>query len=458
MLTFEHSYTDNPYAYLFSVYNGETFGAFIPGTRIPKGRDEVANNSAAIYTERKDYIFLNAKYDFSWATLTSNTGFQSYANKQGFDIDGTHDALGGALFGNPSQVLTQEFDLSSSGSGPFQWVVGVFAMNWVDYTSHLHLSIFGSPFRVASTTGQTTNSYAGFADATYRLTDQLFITLGGRYGVDQISAIQNAERPSTSFNSFTPRAVLRYQFLPNTNVYASVSQGEKSGLFNTAATPPTIVQPEKLTAYEIGVKTAQPMWQFEASTYLYNYTNLQVTALKSAVVETLNAASAQIYGVEGHLRVALTDNLSLDATAAYNHAQYTSFPNAPQFVFVPGAGVETISVNAAGKTMERSPTFSANVGVTYSHEAFGGTFVASANYSYQTEVFFDFADTERQPAYGLLNLRAAWTSPDKLTVALYAKNVSDQSYITQVIGEAPFALLDTWGAPSTYGVEISKRF
>src|SRR5262249_15125984 len=135
-----------------------------------------------------------------------------------------------------------------------------------------------------SVSPQNTKAWAGFGEATWNVMENLFLTGGVRYTSEKkeaasytVAGVQTVAS-SARFHNFSPRAVIRYQFAENSNVYASYTQGFKSGLFNvTSSTSP--VKPEKIKAYEAGVKTdIGSRIRFNAAVYHYDYTDLQVSA------------------------------------------------------------------------------------------------------------------------------------------------------------------------------------
>ena len=101
-----------------------------------------------------------------------------------------------------------------------------------------------------------TDTVAGFADLTYDFSDQLSLSVGGRYTWDKRKAVilrQNYLgggspvfggagvafgvpgtnfRGSSTFNKFTPKATLSFKPNPDTTLYASFSQGFKGGGFD----------------------------------------------------------------------------------------------------------------------------------------------------------------------------------------------------------------------------------
>ena len=123
-----------------------------------------------------------------------------------------------------------------------------------------------------------------------------------------------------------------------------------------------------------------------------------------------------------------------------------------QWHAVPGRLFLPSSVVADGNTMQRAPTWSGNLAVEYETSLSGGSTVAlNANYFYTSQIFFDSVEQFSQGSYGLLNLRATWTSPDdRIAVSVFGANVTDEEYLSAVL-PVPFGILQNHGPPVTYG-------
>lgn len=152
-------------------------------------------------------------------------------------------------------------------------------------------------------------SYAGFADATFDITDTLAITAGLRYTEDQkefgrytefneyalafgfptetrIDADGNYDPDGElgylvseeSWSQLTPRLVLDWNVTDAVLLYASYSEGYKAGGFNSAGEilAPAF-DPEEVTNYELGMKSTwlDNTLRINAAGFYYEYDNLQ---------------------------------------------------------------------------------------------------------------------------------------------------------------------------------------
>jgi iron complex outermembrane recepter protein len=217
-------------------------------------------------------------------------------------------------------AVTQEFDLSSKPGGPFDWVVGGFFLHsrtsdaYAQYLRNAEEpgapNTIGIPDAAAEAIAEpeidagtlyfeTANafrreSYSGFGQATYHMTDTVRATAGFRYTVDKNTTfldnyygdptiggglVHLAQRAS----KLTWKGELDYQMTPENFIYESVSTGFKPGGGNPGTAPlvvPAQYRPETITAFEIGSKNSFLDNKFIANLAIFDYQdkNLQYHA------------------------------------------------------------------------------------------------------------------------------------------------------------------------------------
>jgi iron complex outermembrane receptor protein len=339
-----------------------------------------------------------------------------------------------------------------------------------------------------------TSSYAAYVNGTYSFTDQLFFSAGVRY-TDEIKKFNEncgetigtciageslwSSGPPTdekSFVNFSPGGTLRYALTPNSSVYGSISRGFKSGTFdslNTAQSPTPLppIQPEIITAYEVGYKGNERGVRIETAAYYYDYKNLQVSQLAvgpGGVLTTVvdNAASARIYGAEASLGVNPLERWRLDLGAAFNHARYTSYPAASADI-IEGGFITQGTQNWAGLPLPRAPDWTATATSDYTMPVgAAGKLDLVLNLYYSSSYVpnsdsFDPATHQllfEQGGYALTNGSLTWTAPhDHFWVMVYANNIFDRRYRIYY-GSLPFGAYDVENAPVWYGVRVGYNY
>jgi iron complex outermembrane recepter protein len=210
-----------------------------------------------------------------------------------------------------------------------------------------------------------TKSYAPYLQATYKITDTLSATLGGREQYDstvnQASVSQNYTVPFQGFpmvvglfaapqlpgaaiirtatpleKNFTYTASLDWKITPDTMVYATTRKGVETGGINNllAITDPHyFYQPEIAKDVEAGIKSTMHFGDIEIRSNVdaYNiwYSNVQertTTLENGAVVGYLgNVAAEKIYGAELSLDIVLSKWFDIGLYDNYNNAKYTNW-------------------------------------------------------------------------------------------------------------------------------------
>jgi iron complex outermembrane receptor protein len=475
LLAYTYSSTDNPWPNDTIARNGQTIGSIVPGNLIATGRGEVSGNAPNFVHQNTDATTLTSTFKFSAADLVSYTGYREDGVRQGLEYDDTPANIYAAEWQIPDKTFTQELDLTSKGSGPFQWVLGGFYMHYEDiyhYQTNNSATATGFPYVPIFSSKNTTESYAGFADGTYQVSDNWFLTAGGRYSHDQaclsfdLYPYALLGNGCTTFTNFSPRVVARYKIDDTSSMYASYTEGYKSGALPGSAFSFTPVQPEKIDAFEVGYKLSAGAIRANVAAFYYDYKDIQVTAYGAGGTSiTQNAADSHIYGLDGDFVWQATRDLTFNLSGAYTHARYQDFDGAIAFNQDLNAHSAsygeflTSEVNASGYQMQRTPNFAGNVGAHYGIDLNGsGRLTLSASLYYTSSFYFDAVEQLPQAAYSLLNLRATWTDPTgHIDVSLFGNNVTNTTYFAANFTDT-FASRAVYGAPALVGGTVTYRF
>lgn len=496
LLRYQHGHTDDPSPLLIASYTESVPSSSLLPFTIATGapfagpgqftfnRNEIASGSTP---SEQEYLRSNTnviqgtiKADLGFADLTSYTQYR----KEDIDssISLSYSAVPPQLgLPNDNATFSQELLLTSKPGSKLQWTTGLFYFQNRDtYLVYFdYLPSFGITSRCCEFgSSATSKSLAAFLDVTYEVSPKLFITAGARYSHDWDSNVYStpafgvrtdatqANYDSVKQNHVTPRFVIRYKPTDQSSIYASYTKGYKGAMLDLGAGVPILVQPETIDAYEAGFKYDTHMLSFEAAGFYYNYKNLQVSLYENALAHIRNAASSEIYGLDGQMRYTVSDHFQVNLGAAWVHARYKDFPNAP--IYVPcysngscasGTAFPVIGQALTNVTMQRTPEFTGNIGARYKTEVSGGNLQLSGNLSYSSKLFFGPSGIQfPQKAYEVLSLRAQWTDPsDRYSIAVYGDNVTNSRYLTQVqYGNSGIGA--NWSKPVTYGVELGVKF
>ncbi len=301
-----------------------------------------------------------------------------------------------------------------------------------------------------------TQSWAGFGDFSYDVTDRLQISLGGRWTTDRregsvyriyevglgspqfggpgkLLQVRTNYTNTHNFEKFTPHLAASFKLTDAVSTYASYSEGFKSGGFDMRGdaflTPQTSngYGPEFVKSYELGVKGSFFDHRLDLNTaaFFADYTDLQVTIQTPAtppavgiasVVENAGKSTIDGFEIEGHARPGgpITANFSVGlADANFDHTPLLAASNVLVFQNTPKwTGYFQLVYTAPEPVLNGK--LSANVGASY----------RSKTYQYS----FPIPQID-QPAYTLYDANITWTSAsDRWRVGLHGLNLSDEHY------------------------------
>lgn len=326
------------------------------------------------------------------------------------------------------------------------------------------------------------NSYAGYFQASYDLTEKLSVTAGMRRLVERrywkhhqqtpgelgwadafSNVIVNADE---RFDHWTVLTNVQYQWTDDVMTYATYSTGYKSGGFNgrvNEVLPQTLeaFQPETVDSYEVGVKGSlfDRRLIANASFFYTDYENIQQTVLASAsdgsfasVVE--NAGKATIRGGELELKARPFPRVDLSAGLGW-----TDFDYKENLSFNNDGELE----NNRGRKPYNTPQFTMNLSAAYTLDTPFGEVTPRVSWYHQSVVNYseEVAWLTEQDTFGLLSARVGLELNDgKTEVALWGTNLLDRVYSDNAISfDDGFAVADIfYGPPRLYGIEIIRHF
>jgi iron complex outermembrane receptor protein len=266
--------------------------------------------------------------------------------------------------------------------------------------------------------------------------------------------------------------------------YFTYSQGFKGGGFNGVATggtssvgtgPAFKYDPETLDNFEIGFKLVgfDRRATFNASFFLGKYEDIQVTQIRDTgfgpdgaptiARVTDNAAKGTTKGVEFELQTTPIDGLVVTSSIGYTDAEYDDFSDAL-------SDFDGTTIDRSGDRFLFTPRLQTFLGLQYSiaipglqGSALEGWLTPRAEWAYTSSIQWLGPEVPEatQSGYNLLNARLSYAFwDDRAEVAMWAKNLLDEAYFTNVtpIASTIGLITQAYAAPRTYGAEISYRF
>ena len=483
VLGYNYLTVDNPLALAYMVYAKSPFGG-----NANYQRDHTQLTMAPVWSvDQNEYTALIEVQTGDTGTLSSHTSYMKNSTYVVFDFDARPFNAYLGRTNSYDKAFIQSLDYEWNASDNLNVLVGA---QYLDIKStsmgNSHIFLASGPILSSSFVRLRSKSWAAYADATIEAVPGLFLTGGVRYSSDKKSIHSEAPIGNTrvngdqakTFNSTTFRAVGRYELGGGMNVYASFSQGFKSGIYNTLGAPSS-VSPEKINAYEIGWKFGRGPFNAAISAFHYDYKNLQVQSLVNGNgVRLTNAASAKIDGVEASLQAEIGENFSIRAGLSYLDSRYDSFPEASA-VLITAAGLNNSTVNNlqnwSGLQMPRAPEWSGNLGATYNlRNVLGGRIETSADMSFSSSFYpsnnsyipsaSDPTNPKagtpryRENGYVLVNGQIMWhDESDHLSFGVFAENLTNTRFkaINAGSGYGDYVAYNT---PRVIGARIGFSF
>jgi iron complex outermembrane receptor protein len=445
--------------------------AFLPASRIASHAWEYSGDADPFAVTKQKSVSLRGEIEAGPGTLTTTT---AYIHNWGvLTSDGDNSALPLSYLYIPyfNNSFQQELVYSTRQLGRAHAVAGVFYYR----TNGGYRPLVINSYAQALYTRDKGEAYAGFGEVVVDVTDRLRVTGGIRYSHETqrgygAAVIGSRTAPAAlpklgeaTWDAWTPRASALYRLSERTNAYFAYSQGFKSGLFNTVSFQRTPVRPEKVRAYELGLKSRElPGLALDVAGFYYDYKDLQQPTIISAgtvlLQELRNAAVARIYGVEANAAWTVTPAFGLTGGVTWLHARYKRFPGAVINVPTGLGGNRAVAVDASGNVMIRSPTWSGNLTGRYVVETAYGPVDAAATVFYSSKIYFEIGNRVVQPAYALVNASIGWKPRGtQAEFRVWGKNLSDKAVLYgATIGATGDSV--NYAPPRTYGVEVSYRF
>jgi len=383
-----------------------------------------------------------------------------------------------------NEQISQEFQLLYEGDR----LKGLLGFYFLDATADtlFDVRIFNTLAGLTAFTEADvdTTTFAVFGDATFDFTEQLSLSVGGRYTWDKREASILRQNylgggspvfggagvafgaPGTdfdgkrNFNKFTPRASLSFKPTPDHTLYASYSQGFKGGGFDPRGVgvnaPDTdgngtrsdaeiaaflSFRPEKVESYEVGYKGSlmDGAVNVAIAGFYADYTDVQIPGSVACTVSGLpsfcgvvsNAGKATFKGVEFEGRVRLGedlaaagDRLTLLTALGYIDADYKEY--------VSNIGGRPTDVSDF-REVQNTPKWTASGTLAYATpigdgDLSFGTTLSYRSKTYQFEIPNPYID---QKGFAMLDASVVYTAPDdRWSIGLFGKNLTDKEYKT----------------------------
>ncbi|MBB3981061.1 iron complex outermembrane receptor protein [Sphingobium fontiphilum] len=437
--------------------------------------------------------------DTALGDITSITGYKTFKLFEYTDQDGSPKTNNATRRQTKGWQFSQELRSAFSLGEAFTGVAGLFYLKThYDHYQMYHLDFAAPGLAQYNTQEQGTESVSAFLQTYYQATDRLKFQGGIRFTHDRINARSTLDYamnlPALTSDDFAVapgigdlndvahqidtggrkswdnvgwKLGFDYELGAHQMVYGSWARGFKSGGFTgrigVVQDGDTPYGPEKVDTFEVGLKAdlLDRRLRVNLAAFYTNYRDMQVaqiyfdSATNVQGNRILNAAKAEIKGVELEVQAMPTDGLTLRGSVGYLDTKYKEF-----LYFDP---VSAVVYDLKGEALQNAPKWAGTLGANYSLELAGGSkIVADLSYQYTSKKFYtailNTPRSEIQPTHYVDALLTWHAADDNIQVGLWAKNLFDKRYISTSYDSPGYAALVGYAPPRQFGVSATYNF
>lgn len=459
-------YTDSSGGFAY-----ETIIPYLPGARVDTDISDLKIRSNLPSREQTQLFNASLKLDYRLGsgTLTSVTGYSRSVQEGWGDLDFT-----------PKQILTQhvgfrvrafntELRYTSDKGTRLQYVVGAFfqrrnLFNVAHIPSYIDDGgpvptrlddprLFGPPLLDGRDETKST-SWALFANAIYKLTDRLELTVAARYDSDHRSAQSLTAGPvsaaSGTFAQLQPKVSLAFHASSDAMLYATYGRGFRSGSFNPyLSAAERLIKAEMTDNYEAGTKLdlLDGAISLNAAVYHIDFTNrpyyffLADGGNSSQNIVTIKSAWSE--GVEIDLTARPTKRLTLQASYGTVLSRVKRFDATQAYI---------------GNNLPDTPEYTANVSADYRQAvAAGADLLFHVGARRQGRVFYDLANLVEAKPKTFLDARLG-LDRNGWSLTAFVQNLTNERFLSNFTPTASGIAYVQPNQPRSYGAELSIKF
>ena len=283
---------------------------------------------------------------------------------------------------------------------------------------------------------------------------------------------------------FSPSLTARYFWNDDLMVYASTSQGFKSGGFDQRRVPiqqfgvinggddhAAEFEEESATNYELGWKSAtmNNRLTFNGSLFFVDYEDFQAQAFDGASTKVTNAGSVESYGAELDATFLASKNFTIGTAIGYTKAEYKEFDNGQctatdslLWSLAGNAAVPCVT-DLAGQPLDNVPEWTISSYAQHETSLSADVLaITRIEHNYIDEFYLDqdLDENLTNDAVNLVNLRFSLVNTERdLEVAFWANNILDEEYFLMGIDIPTLGGYAGVVAPqATYGITLRASF
>lgn len=428
---------------------------------------------------------LRASFELPWFNVTSITSYRGYDDTVRNDQDFMPYDILRAYEDIEDRQFTQELRFSSpkDATSPFAWIGGLYAYHRkqdhrlnLDYGDDaVWMGLVPMTMTSRADSNLTTKGGAVFGQGTYTLFDKLDLTLGlrweyeknemdyklgytsGGYPIPGMDFSHSGERSDTEV---LPKAQIDYRWTENFMTYIGVARGYRSGGFNKDFLDSSdfSYDPEYSWNYEVGFKSGffDNRLTINGAAFYIDLRDQQVyQVLPTASAIIRNAGKSRSMGFELEASALLPAGFQLDAGFGYTDMEYRQYSD------------KNTGQNYKGNSVPLAPRHTYNIALqhtlplissfTWLEKEDSLRWVNRFEIQGVGDFYWDDANTLKQSAYELLNLRSGLET-ENFSVTFWIKNLTDKKFETVAFWRDSTTALAEIGSPRTFGMTLRMDF
>ncbi|MGL5317366.1 MAG: TonB-dependent receptor [Bacteroidales bacterium] len=424
-------------------------------------RRAMSSNGVVLAVKRDNFIF------------TSRSAYQYFRGHQGIDQDFSPSNVYFINQIEKQHMISQELEFKNAKADRYEWLAGVSGFyQGLDKQVKMDYLSEAKPASIANTATDKYYDNPSYGASIFTqgsvkniLIPRLTLTAGARFDIEysdlkytfyKISAEGTNSEPgfdhSLKHTQVSPKVSLQYQFAKKQNIYGTVTKGYKAGGFNSSfvTEEERSFKPEDSWNYEVGTKLVLANGKIHTDLTLFyiDWNNQQIYQPLSTGKGSLlkNAGKSVSKGIEWSGNWEIISGLNLQSSYGFTHATFKRYTNN--------------NMDYSGNYLPYVPkhTVAGNLNYTYyaKNTNWYSRFYFSLQYNGVGPLYWNDANNMKQDFYNTLAARAA-ISKDRLTVALWAKNITGADYSAFYFESLGNSYIQK-ARPRTFGADVSFSF
>jgi iron complex outermembrane receptor protein len=455
---------------------------FAPPGVAPDGGPWAVSRNFLSATEYENWLnTLDMNWDMGFASLQWLSNFTAFHGRQTYDNDYTNlgepTSTPFAGWSTSQTGWSSQLRMTSDPGGALNWLAGFYYSDrsadwgWLEAEygdfSQPDWDIHGD---------YSTDTTALFGQLSYDLNDRFGITGGLRWNKENKTS-KTGEKGS--WDDVLWKAALEYTLSERTMTYISASTGYRPGGINTAPGVNPTWEPEKLTAYEIGLKTqlADGKLQMDLAGWYNDFKDVQSQSFlvmpfpgsPEATEYTGNGGALNAKGIEAEIHWSPMRQWDISSQVSYTDAKFRNYiaPNLEGLGDIPGH-TEGESLSFKGWHPALSPKWVVGLQTSYTIQfKEAGTLTPYIQSTWASGYYANDINLAgvRQGSHTRTDFRIIWLAPrGNIQLQFYYLNGEDDAILNWARVYNPAArseittLQANWANPNAYGIIFNYTF